>query len=729
MTVDLDKAAAVSVPAQIAAAPPLDPPAGERVGDRDPGRAVGRVDVDPPVVPRRLADAIERRRAARRHPVVPEMVATGAARRALLLDLLGHGWFLARFHGVRAPGYAAHMVWRAPVGLYRLARVLIDLVSDAEERPLLRSAVRRDDPDGYLKLAKVHTARIRVRLAVTAVMAVVAVFAGWGLWVWAPGWVTMPVLLAVVAGLGVHGQRRDAPIVSRAVDLPAEYSRPTAEQIETALRSLGVPALSAKGARIGFASPVRDTATGWTVSIDLPVGATPEQVMDKRAALASGLRRPVGCVWPDADPEVHGGRLDLTVLKVEMSKARPKPWPLRKAGAADVFGVLPFGTDQRGQPVGIPLAESNMLIGSLPGAGKTASLRCVLLGCALDPSVELHIHELKGSGDLEAFERIAHRYGSGVDDDTVGAALEGLRGLLAELGRRAGKLKQLRESARDLVPDAKVTRELADRRGLGLHPLVFVVDEAQELFSHPDHGAEAGDLAVKIIKRGRALGVVLILATQRPDKDSLPTGVSANVGTRFCLRVMGQVENDMVLGTSSYRNGIRATSFTRSDRGIGYLVGATDAPVVVRAYYLDAADSDAVVARAHAARAAAGLLTGLAAGDDAEPVTTYNLLDDIQVVFATTEQNWSWSEDLVERLAALRPDIYSRWNPDVLARNLRALGVETRQLNRVGADGQRANRRGIELEQLRAALADHAGRLVIEAGSAPVAGSTATTRK
>jgi hypothetical protein len=39
----------------------------------------------------------------------------------------------------------------------------------------------------------------------------------------------------------------------------------------------------------------------------------------------------------------------------------------------------------------------------------------------------------------------------------------------------------------------------------------------------------------------------------------------------------GQVENDMVLDTSAYRNGIRVTSFTRSDRGIGYPVGATDA--------------------------------------------------------------------------------------------------------------------------------------------------------
>ena len=62
-----------------------------------------------------------------------------------------------------------------------------------------------------------------------------------------------------------------------------------------------------------------------------------------------------------------------------------------------------------------------------------------------------------------------------------------------------------------------------------------------------------------IIKIGPAFGVMLDLATQRPDGKSLPTGVSSNVGLRFCLKVMDQTENDMVLGTSAYKNGIRAT--------------------------------------------------------------------------------------------------------------------------------------------------------------------------
>jgi len=41
-----------------------------------------------------------------------------------------------------------------------------------------------------------------------------------------------------------------------------------------------------------------------------------------------------------------------------------------------------------------------------------------------------------------------------------------------------------------------------------------------------------------------------------------------------------------VLGTSAYKNGIRATTFTRRDLGIGYLAGEADDPQIIRTYYL-----------------------------------------------------------------------------------------------------------------------------------------------
>ncbi|MBA2324923.1 MAG: DUF3631 domain-containing protein [Pseudonocardiales bacterium] len=662
------------------------------------------VPVDPPEQ-RRVIDAeVITSRTIDKRPVVPPWLRSRAEFRALVAWLGRYGAHISAFHLARTPMYVARLAARSPRGGWRVVALLAGWVFDREQAPIRADAVKRASTTEYLTLSRQRNQRVRQRGTVVAVGCVLVIAGVWVFDATAPPWAQALAVALVVVALGVVGTPGDRRVMDVATVSPFVSAPLRADMVTDALRSLGIAAMGAKTGAITYPAPIRDIGSGWLASVDLPLGVTPAMIMERRPQLASGLRRPVGCCWPDADTEAHGGRLELTVLKVEMSKARQLAYPYRKTGVADIFGELPFGTDQRGRPVAVPLIESNLLIGSLPGAGKTASLRCVLLGCALDPTVELHIYELKGSGDLESLERVAHAYASGVDDASIEACLIGLRGLLAALEQRAAKLKGLRSTARDLVPDSKVTRDLANRRGLGLYPKVFVVDEAQELFSHPEYGKEAGELATALIKRGRALGVMLIMATQRPDKNSLPTGVSANVGTRFCLRVMGQVENDMVLGTSSYQNGLRATSFTRSDRGIGYLVGATDAPVVVRSYYLDAEASDSVISRAYAARHAAGLLTGHAAGEQTPDEPTVNLLADVRTVFATVGGERIWHAELLARLIELRPEAYSEWDVRRLGAELRDRGVATVQV-KMTLDGEQANRAGVRREDLDKALA------------------------
>jgi S-DNA-T family DNA segregation ATPase FtsK/SpoIIIE len=75
------------------------------------------------------------------------------------------------------------------------------------------------------------------------------------------------------------------------------------------------------------------------------------------------------------------------------------------------------------------------------------TLRVPLLAAALDPRAEPWTYELKGSGDLEALGKVAHRYG---DDDVLEEVLLSLRDLLAECRRRADKIKRL---PKDLRPE------------------------------------------------------------------------------------------------------------------------------------------------------------------------------------------------------------------------------------------------------------------------------------
>jgi S-DNA-T family DNA segregation ATPase FtsK/SpoIIIE len=503
-----------------------------------------------------------------------------------------------------------------------------------------------------------------------------------------------------VLALGRVGRPSDRPVVGTAVSVPT-VPRLTSEVVVRGLAALGIPGINQAVARNAkgtgwFPAPITRDGPGWRADVELPHGVTVTDVIERRDRLASGLRRPLGCVWPEPATEEHPGRLVLWVGDESLAQQKPAPWPLARRGQVDLFASFPFGQDQRGRPVPLDLMYGNLLIGSLPGAGKTMALRIPLLAAALDPTAELRIFELKGSGDLGALEQVAHHYGSGPGDETIEACLESLREVYADLTRRAATISAL---PKDLAPENKVIAALARKRALRLHPVVVAIDECQELFSHPDYGKEAGALCTAIIKRGRALGTILLLATQRPDKDSLPTGVSANVGIRFCLRVMGQTENDMVLGTSSYKNGLRATMFTPKDRGIGYLVGASDEPQITRTYYVDNPGAEAVAVRARALREAAGTLSGAAIGETTQRTPAADLLEDLRVVFATAER--MWNEDIVTGLAELRPTVYGDWTAAVLARALRErYQIETRQ---TWIDGR--NRQGVHAEQVHAALA------------------------
>ncbi|WP_182883270.1 FtsK/SpoIIIE domain-containing protein [Microbispora sp. H10949] len=643
-------------------------------------------------------------KARERRPIVPGWLRSRSEATSTLKWVSAHYAHVAGYHVTRAPKYALKLAARSPRGAARVVRGSVRWTFDLEGLPVRVAAVRKADAETYLRLSRQRDSRVRLRVSIAVAGAVVLGLASL-LIATAPTPAQWAALASLVGLLGALGSPPDRPLLDRAV-VATKVERLTSAVVIDALAALGIAEVNkamAKGGRgITFPAPITRDGPGWRADVDLPLGVTVTDIMERRDRLASGLRRPLGCVWPESAPGQHAGRLVLWVGDQDMSQAKAPAWPLARTGTADLFKAIPFGHDQRMRPVTLPLMYSNVLIGAMPGAGKTFALRVLLLAAALDPTAELRLFELKGSGDLSVFETVAHHYGSGPDDDTLYACLVSLREVHKDLEKRAKTLSGL---PRDICPENKVTPQLAAKRSLGLHPLVVGIDECQELFSHAEFGKEAGELCTAIIKRGRALGVILLLATQRPDKDSLPTGVSANVGVRFCLRVMGQVENDMVLGTSAYRNGIRATTFSPRDKGIGYLVGAADDPQIVRSAYLDGPASERIVGRAHAARKAAGTLSGHATGEaPADKAPAFDLLADVLAVVPAGEGK-VWSEVVVSRLAELRPGIYGEWDTETLATMLKPHGIETGQILR-RIEGKAVNRRGIDRARVAEVVAE-----------------------
>ncbi|WP_416902040.1 cell division protein FtsK [Micromonospora echinospora] len=647
-------------------------------------------------------------RAGDRRPILPPWLRSRDALRDVMRWTVGHLLHTTAYHLVRLPKYVGKLAWRAPVGAWRLVSGAGRWLFDWEGEPLRQATARTNDAEEYLKLSRQRDRRVRWRGIVATFTTSLTLAGGIAMW-WAPTWAQWAVPALLVTLCGLFGQPADKPLLDTAVVVP-RVARLTSDVVVRALAVLGIAgitqAIAKQGTKaIGFTAPITRDGPGWRADIDLPPGVTAGDVIERRDRLAAGLTRPLGCVWPEGMPEVHPGRLMLWVGDQDMATARQPAWPLIKAGGFDLAKPVPFGTDPRGRIVAFDLPYTNVLIGSIPGYGKTAAIGVPMLAAALDPHAELWCFEFKGTGGLDPLAKVAARYASGADDDTAEQGLEALRELRRECQRRAAVIKGL---PKQVCPDNKVTPELARRKNLGLHWLVAAFDEIQELFSHPEFGKEAGELAEKVIKLGRALGVILLFATQRPDAKSLPTGVSANVGTRFCLRVMGQLENDMVLGTSAYKNGVRATMFTRKDKGVGYLVGAADDAQIVRTFYVDGPTAEKITDRARLLREQAGTLTGHATGQEmATPAARRdNLLDDILAVVPADEPK-VWTEILADRLAELRPDAYGDLTRDQLTAALRPYGITTGQV--WGTDpttGKGANRRGIDRSHVAETVAD-----------------------
>jgi DNA segregation ATPase FtsK/SpoIIIE, S-DNA-T family len=603
--------------------------------------------------------------------------------------------YRAAYHGLRFPLYLLTYLWHAIRGLFVLTR-RITRWGYAPHLDTLVSLAVAAGRSGHTDAMAAHKEGRQTRKArawILAACGLVAVTVILAAVVWLP-WYGWPAVAGVsMLVLARHGRREGQQVIKPAVVKPA-YTVPTPEIITKALGSLSIAGINEAirlGAGIQFLSDVVRDGDGWTTELDLPHGVTAGEILAKRDKLASGLRRPLSATWPEGVPAEHEGRLRLWVGFHDISKTKPAIWPLARAGTVNVFDGFPFGTDPRTRPVDAPLFENNWLIGAQPGQGKTSAVRVVAAAASLDPLAELWVHELAGKGDLEPFARISHRYTSGLDDESIAYAAQSLRMLRAELDTRSRKLKALDKSLR---PDGKITREMGKARSAHLYPLVAIFDEVQNVFMHPLFGEQAADDAAYVIRLGRAYGVILVLATQRPDSKSLPTAVSGNVSVRFCLKVPGQMENDMILGTSAYKNGYNAAAFrSGTDAGLGWLRAEGD-PQIARTYYLDLPACERIVERARAARGQAGTLTGYAVQAD-ETAESRSFAADVLAVFGDDAK--LRTSTIARRLGEQLPAVYADTNATAVGAQLRSLGIEVKKIREPGeAPGWGAERAAIE---------------------------------
>ncbi|MCH8614485.1 hypothetical protein, partial [Arsenicicoccus dermatophilus] len=281
--------------------------------------------------------------------VIPSQLRDGAYLATAARESTTRAAHSLAYHLVRLPLYWARLALRSPIGAARLLVVWLAWVSDHDGRAVRRQlaiadAVGTAEAGAFARVETQHRETMKHRAAASGLaVALVLVLV---LLVWLRSPELLP-LLGIIAGasvpavLGWHGRSERTVIASRAT---ADAATPafTSDLVVGALESLGIAELNkaqrtGAGEGIRFVSPIHRDGPGWRADIDLPPGVTATDVIERRDRLASGLRRPEGCVWPEVDPDAHAGRLVLWVGDRVLSSGAPVPWPLAVAGRVNLF--------------------------------------------------------------------------------------------------------------------------------------------------------------------------------------------------------------------------------------------------------------------------------------------------------------------------------------------------------------------------------------------------------
>ena len=233
------------------------------------------------------------------------------------------------------------------------------------------------------------------------------------------------------------------------------------------------------------------------------------------------------------------------IVGLEVPNPNPTTVPLRLVAESPRFqkitakGGLPIamGQNTAGDPVVVDLIDlPHLLIAGATGSGKSVCLNAVISSLLLanrPDRLRLLMMDPKRV-ELTPFNGIPHLVTPVIVDPDD--ALQSLRGVVAEMFRRYRMMEEV--AARNIA-------EYNRKGGEQMPYLVVIVDELADLMISAAYEAEQA--LVRLAQLGRATGVHLLLATQRPSVNVVTGLLKANIPARIAFAVASQVDSRVIL--------------------------------------------------------------------------------------------------------------------------------------------------------------------------------------
>jgi S-DNA-T family DNA segregation ATPase FtsK/SpoIIIE len=182
----------------------------------------------------------------------------------------------------------------------------------------------------------------------------------------------------------------------------------------------------------------------------------------------------------------------------------------------------------------------HLLIAGTTGSGKSGCINTILSSILLRATPDdarLILIDPKRI-ELSLYEKIPHLLTPVVSSPKEAAIV--LTNVLAEMEQRYERLSTVR--ARNLQ---EANRAFRSRGEEPLPYLLVVIDELADLMMISPQQVE--DAVIRLAQKSRAVGIHLVLATQRPSVDVITGMIKANVPSRIAFAVSSQTDSRVIL--------------------------------------------------------------------------------------------------------------------------------------------------------------------------------------
>ena len=205
------------------------------------------------------------------------------------------------------------------------------------------------------------------------------------------------------------------------------------------------------------------------------------------------------------------------------------------------FMPLALGRDVSGSPIYAGLEKMpHMLIAGATGTGKSVNINSILLSLLYkhSPDVLKKILVDPKRGELTLYNDIPHLITPVITDKKK--VLGALKWTVSEMDRRYDQLSNV--SCRDIF---SYNAKMSEKKESIMPLIVVVIDELADLMA--SYGRDIEAAIVRLAQMSRAVGIHLIVSTQRPSVEVITGLIKANITSRVAFQVASQVDSRTIL--------------------------------------------------------------------------------------------------------------------------------------------------------------------------------------